>query len=360
MIKNAKVYGKFYSPEKVLSYGRPWMFVLGTRSIGKSTGIGMFVLMQYLKKGEKFLYIRRDQDEIMETCRTFFMSPVEILKNNGYDIAEFKYDRGNYFIRRNDSDVWEQCGTILPLSKQGKAKSANYSEYFWGIYDEFIPDDNTKYLGNGKNFYKQEYKSMISLYQTVDRGVGKAYRNEFRVFFLGNKATYNNPIFRQLGIIHYVNNNSKFIAPKDVAWIVEQVDTVEALKDIQKSWAYQLSDDSYKNYAFRNRAFDDNDAFIRKIDSPSQPLGNVIYCGHKMGIYMFSDKGYLYVSDKVNSLGTFALTTEDHNEINYVLLQSANKSFMMKTMLECYMNGQLYFENVRCKNDICAFYALTE
>lgn len=358
-IKNAKIYGKFYSPEKILSYGRPWMFIFGARSIGKSTGVGMFVIDEYLRFGKKFIYIRRDNDEVMETCRTFFNSPVEILKIHGRDIAEFKYDRGDYYIRRNNSEVFEQCGTTQALSKQGKVKSANFSEYFYGIYDEFVPDDKNKYLGSKKN-WKQEYTSMISFYQTVDRGIDRPYRNEFKIFFLGNKASYNNPIFRAIKATRYVKDDSKFIAPKNVQWIIEQVDTVEALNEIENSWAYQLSEDSYKNYAFKNRAFDSETTFVEKLTGSMIPLGNVKFAGDVMGVYTLEDEGLLYVCNKPNHFPVLALTVEDHDEINYLMVSTYRKSILMSTLYEAYMSGLVRFENIKCRNNIQTYFDLTE
>ncbi len=52
--------GDFYNPKKVLTYGRPWIFVTGSRSVGKSTAIAILFLLDYIVNGRKFIYCRRD------------------------------------------------------------------------------------------------------------------------------------------------------------------------------------------------------------------------------------------------------------------------------------------------------------
>lgn len=355
-IKNAKIYGKFYSPELVLSYNRPWIFSVGSRSIGKSTGWGMHLLQDYLKNGHKFIYVRRTDEELMQTCRNYFDSGVEILRRNDYPIQDFKYDSRYYYMMLNGD--WEQCGTVIPLSQEQKFKSANYGDYWWILYDEFISYDPNKYLGS-KNNITYEYDRCLSLYQTVDRGIDRAWRNETKFIFTANNSSYFNPLFIGLGITDYIRTDSKVIAPKNKPWIVEQIAEVEATKDIKNSFAYQLANDKNRDYAYNNIAFDETETFIGRIDKPMTCLINVMYNGHKMGIYYIKDIDMIYVSEKPGNVITLALTYGDHDSINYTLAKTFRDSPQMQVLREQYLKGNIMFQTPKCKYEICNYLMLT-
>lgn len=357
-IKNAKVYGKFYSPERVLSYNRPWIFSVGSRSIGKSTGFAIYMLKRYLKEGSKFIYVRRTEDETLNTCRTFFDNAVSILKSFGEPIEDFKYEKRDYWIKMKGDEKFVKCGTIIPLSQEQKYKSANYQDYNTILYDEFISRDPNKYLGNKDN-PTYEYDCCLSLYQTVDRGIGASFQNKTIFIFTANNSSYFNPLFMALGIDEYIRTDTKICAPKNKLWIVEQTVSVEGTKDIQDSYGYQLSDEKNKDYAYENIGFDARMNFVEKINCPMQPLANFQYAGHKMGVYAIPELGVMYVCNKVNNFPTLALTCGDQDKINYMMATSYRDSYVMKTLRENYMRGNVRFENNKCKYEIANYFMLT-
>ena len=62
MSKN--IYGDFYNPTKILSYGKPMNISVGSRSSGKSTGFGIHLLKDFLKNKHQFIYVRRTEIEL--------------------------------------------------------------------------------------------------------------------------------------------------------------------------------------------------------------------------------------------------------------------------------------------------------
>jgi len=344
--------GEFYNPRRVLTYGRPWIFVTGSRSVGKSTGVAIMFLLDYIVNHRKFIYCRRDQDAVLLTCSKFFASAVSIINAAGdFKIAEFYYFAKYFYIRMEGEEEAAQCGTIIPLSLENKYKSSNFSEYFNLVFDEFIEKDSTKYLGSAKTPDK-EYKSVLSMYQTIDRGIGKAFRNETRFFFLGNTATIYNPMFLKMGISELVLDGSKFIAPKGKLWLLERVETVKALEGIEQSFAYQLADEEEQAYAYRNTGADSND-FIGK-PTTSQYLGTVILSGTKYGIrksvsdYPF----YMYIgpADIKHNHRAISLDTGSHDGIvDLKLITAWRKNPLMVTVADAFENGRLMFDNGRTK-----------
>ena len=56
-MKKKDVYGDFYSPLRVMSYNRPYVFVTGSRSQGKSVGFGIYIIRKGIQEKKKFIYI---------------------------------------------------------------------------------------------------------------------------------------------------------------------------------------------------------------------------------------------------------------------------------------------------------------
>ena len=161
----------FWTPKKALTYNRPVICVTATRSVGKSTGVALYVLFDWLENEHKFMYVRRRQRDTFKTCKTFFNNAVEIVNRySDYHIYAFKYDSGFYYIAteldKDEQPVYRQCGLATPLSEEEDLKSSVFSEYFTIIYDEFISKDRNKYLGT-KATPEMEWESVVSLYQTV-------------------------------------------------------------------------------------------------------------------------------------------------------------------------------------------------
>lgn len=354
MIKNAKIYGDFYSPERLLSYGRPWMFSVGSRSIGKTTGWAIYILNNFIKTGHEFIYMRRDKDELMLTCQGYFDNAVNIINANGGNIAEFKYDNRCYYIKMEGEEEFTLCGYAVDLNREYKRKSANFSKVEFIIYDEFLAPSSRGYLGSKENFL-YEYDRVYSLFCSVDRGIGTPFRNEAKLICMGNNSSYYNPLFIGLGIDKYVRADSKIIAPKDELWVLEQTSVVEATKDFQNSNAYKLGNKAQLEYTFENKNDEDNSLFIERIDAPKRALFNMTFDGIKMGVYYIMNDNIIYVDKPGNTRFDFALTSSDHT-INTYLINKLSDFEGMQQLKEFLRLGRVRFSNAKNKYAVLSYF----
>lgn len=344
----------FWSPKKALTYNRPIVVVTATRSVGKSTGVALYVLFDWLVNHHKFMYIRRRQRDTYKTCKTFFNNAIAIVNRfTPYHIIDFKFDKGFYWIateyeieKEEPEPIWEKCGMAFPLSEEEDLKSSVFSDYFTIIYDEFISKDRNKYLGT-KNTPEREWESVTSLYQTVDRGIGKPFRNETRIFLLGNKATIYNPICISLGISAYVRKGQHFTSPKGKQWVWEDLDKVEATATIEESFAFQMSSESVKDYAYRNLGKDKDD-FIKKPEI-AMYITTVKLHGEMYGIYR-DDKYNFYIWNAKPDYAVIALDVDSHDENMLQLINKWRDSPLMITLSNAYRRGMLYFGNGKIQN----------
>lgn len=354
MIHNAKIYGDFYSPERLLSYNRPWMFSVGARSIGKTTGWGIHIINNFIKTGHEFIYMRRDKDELMLTCQNYFDNAIEIINASGGNIAEFKYDSKCYYIKLEGEDEFKLCGYAVDLNKEYKRKSTNFGNVEFIIYDEFLAPNSTGYLGSKQNFL-YEYDRVYSLFCSVDRSVGKAYRNEAKIIFMGNNSSYFNPLFIGLGIDKYVRADSKIIAPKGELWVLEQTTTVKATEDFKNSNAYKLGNKAQRAYTFENDNMEDDGLFVEKTNKPKRILFNMTFDGLEMGVYYVMEDNMIYIDKPGQTRFNFALTSSDHTINTYMINKLSDFDGILQ-LKESIATGRVRFATARIKQAVFSYY----
>lgn len=339
----------WFSMTPILSRGRHLNIITGKRSTGKSTGCALYILMYYLKTGKGWVYCRRTKDELDLTCQNYFSNACDILKMHGVEV-EVIYKGGRYYVNG------EEAGRAIPLSLQAKYKSDNLSMYDWLIYDEFIAFNKSGYLG-GKDNLLFEYRALMSLFQSMDRSVGKAHRNEVKIVALGNSDSYFNPIYMAIGADRYLNLDTHFLCPKGEEYVIQQLRSEDAIEaeDYKNSVAYKLSDSRTKAYAFENKAIEEEaTAFIEKRNEPMDAICNLLYEGIKMGVHYSWRDGIFYVDNNEVNAKTYALTNGDHSPA-YWLASGPNSVEEIKQLKMLYAQGRVKFSNKKVYWCICNY-----
>lgn len=352
-----ELFGDFYSPMHILSYGKKWMISVGSRSIGKSTGWMMWLIYDYLKYGHRFIYLRRTDDEVKMTAPSCFDSAWYILRDSGYPVFSIRAYRGKFLLKRTKDADEEELGTYLALSQAYKLKSANFGDngYRNILYDEFITTDPTRYLGSQKN-RTYEYIKCDELYTTVDRRIGCPSMKETNFIFLANLATYYNPIFIGLGIDEYLRTDSKIVSPKSAKWIVEQTKSVKATESIEKSAYLQTSTEAMLDaYNSTNAAFLDNFNLVEKIKAPMTGLCNLKYKSHIMGVYRVGGEDLIYVCNRVNPYITLTMTADGLGMYNYALPKSVFGRDYFRMIREFFEIGKVRFADKKCQYEVSNF-----
>lgn len=367
-----RISGDFWSCKKILSYGRPFNFVLSGRSVGKSTNIACFVLLDYIKNGRRFIYCRRDKDTVSLTATSFFENAVQILNEVLPTFPEFKGFKMklklvgrdyyiSYGVDEDGEDVWEEesIGSTIALSLERKSKSSALGTVYNVIFDEFVERDPTKYLGNSETMDKVEYRAVMSLYHTIDRRVGRVFRNETRFFFLGNIETKFCPLLMKLGIADYMVRGANFIAPKDKQWVLEQVRGIDALKGREQSFAYQLSTEDELEYSFSSDVSEDQ-TFVKQPEV-SEYVMTVSLEGREYGIrrsiHQVVDE--LYICKPMPGWQVLSLDLKGHTGLDYQLIKSWRQHPVTTRLAEYFQRGLLYFDREDTKNTFLKYLQFT-
>lgn len=186
----------YYSFNKILSCNAIFNFVVGGRGLGKTYGAQKTFIRKAIKTGEQFMYVRRYDEELKISKKTFFAAvesefPDWDFRVNGAEaqctphLEQYPDETESEFNARRKSRTWDTIGFFQALSMGQKSKSTAFPDVTTIIFDEFIIETGTQ-----SRYLKDELTSFLNLYSTVDRNQDKT-----RVIFLANSVSIMNPYF---------------------------------------------------------------------------------------------------------------------------------------------------------------------
>lgn len=352
-----KIFGGFYSPLRLVSTGKPLLFSVGSRSIGKSTGWAIFLLWDFLRHGREFIYARRNDDELRRTCADYFSDAVKILNAHANKkIKNMRYFRGEYFVQLEGDEEERRCGYAIALSAESKYKSGHYSGVGWIVYDEFIATDRTRYLGR-QEYPEFEYDCLIRLYQTVDRGIGRAFRNETRIICMGNAITLACPPFLALGIDRLLKPEMELLNPRAEVWCVEQTREVEATRGVKDSFAYRMSSAAQREKNYENCSGEGSSPMIKTLHGVAQGLFTMTWRGHRMGAYV-TREGQVYICNRPTKGLELAMSCGDQDRVNRPMAESMQGRPYFKLVKEAVLRGLCVFQDMRCYSEVLTYFRM--
>lgn len=344
---------RFWSIKPALTYNKPIIMVTSSRSIGKSTNIACFLLFDFLLNGFKFIYLRRTRDEMLETCKDYFNNAIALInENTEFKILSVEYKAGDYFIKLDDDNPPMHCGYAMGLSLESKYKSKPFDNVGTVLYDEFLPKDRNKYLGSIEKDPDKEPRLFNSLYASVDREIGKAFKSSTRIILSGNTETIYNPFFIAWGVTPYLfkDEKAKCINPKSRPWVLQRIKKVAATAGYETTILYAISTDSDKGYNFENNGGDDfNQDWILKVPKGARhmaflKLEGSIYKLSRSGFDIFISKYSGTPHDRIISLDFSSFASQD-----FGMVKKWNNDMTLVVTREAFLRGNLYFDSVNTK-----------
>lgn len=339
----------FWSARRTLTHNMLINIIVGNRGGGKSYGAKQWSIDNFIKKGEQFGYVRRYKDDLKKPMEQFFKD-IEW----EYPDYEFKID-GEKFMIRMKSDIKQKwtdkdiAGYGFVLSTANNKKSISYPNITTLVFDEFLLEQgNQRYLPN-------EPEKLLNLYETIARPGTNHPR--VVVFMLANAISITNPYFLywNLQMPSKQDKNGKYIWKHPTRPIL--VEDVRNEKFIDKKrnteFGALVEGTNYADYSIENKFLLDDDSFIEKKGPKAKYFFTFIYNGNKYGVWMDLHEGKLWVSEDIDPayLITYTLTLKDHQP-NTMLLKNKRRASSFYKFIECYKQGNVYFENMNVKN-IC-------
>lgn len=319
----------WYDPNKTLTHNALFNLIIGNRSSGKSYGLKKRVIKNYKEKGWQFVYLRRYGDELDKSKDTYFN---DIIENREFPDDTITFENDCFLING------QVFGYAMALTKAKDYKSSSFPLVWLIIFEEFIIEENgyTRYL-------KNEVEIFLGFYMSIDR-----YRG-CKVFFLGNNYTMFNPytLFWNLSI-PYEGNTTK---AQNGKILLEMVNNEEFIQErMLTDFGQLVAGTPFAEYAIQNKSRIDTKTFVMKKTEDSRYYFTFKYDGELFGVWIDYTIGKFFVSKNVDPYfkTVYCITLDDHSP-NTLLLKSINKSFLFKTFIDSYKDGNVYFESMKIK-----------
>ena len=323
----------FYDFGKLLSFNALLNFVIAERGVGKTFGGKKFVINDFFKNGNEFVYLRRYRTELDISLNGFF----EQLQNEGlFEECEFKVVSSKKKITTFYCNG-KVIGYAMALSTANILKSASFSKVKTILFDEFLIDKGTY------RFLNNEVIQFLDVIETVAR------LRDIRVILLGNAISTTNPYFDFFNL--HLPYNSEFATFKNGLIVVNYVKNLSYRETKKKSRFGQLiSDTEYGRYAIDNEFLRDDKSFIGKKTPNAKNFALIVTDTGKFGLWRDWKEGLLFLSKDFdpNNPVKIALNTSVHDE--GTILKKSRESYEMRVIAEFYKVGKLYFESQSIKN----------
>lgn len=331
---------KFYDLGSLLSYNKIFSYSVGSRGIGKSFAVKEFMVKNWLKKRQQFIYVRRHKNDIQVLGDGFF-DDISI----HFEGEEFEVKGGEIYEYIINGEV---AGYGIGLSQYKKMKSVPKTDVFTIFYDEFLPEQGESYLGGQANWF-YEVNACLSLYQSVARGGGKAFREGVRFIFAANATNIYNPFFVYFGIDKRLKPETKFMTGE--GWVVEMARGEAITEEIaQTQFGKMIKGTQYGAMALDNVWFQNDTALIEKHKGQARYLCTLVSHSRNYGVYHMIDDGCIQVTERpdMSSPYKYTLSAADHRS-SYTNVRMCTKAWPIVQMKESWNRGELFFDNQRCK-----------
>ena len=322
----------YYDLQPVLSYNALINIIVGERGVGKTYSTKKFCIKDFINHGNQFVYLRRYETELKESCDGFFDG---LIKNKEFEGHEFKIVR-----KKRSTTLYcdgEVMGFGMSLATASQLKSKEFPDVKNLIYDEFIIDKGVYHYLQG------EVHSFLDICETLFR------LRDFRAFLLGNAINRVNPYFNYFNID--MPYNSEIKTYNDGSLLICYIKN-EAYREYKKNTRFGklISNTEYGRYAIDNEWLHESKSFIGKRPEKSKFYFTLKIGGDNFGIWSDYNSSAIYISRSYDPSCPiiFTISPNDHDESTRLV--SIRRSDFFKNLIEHYRMGLLFFENQKIKS----------
>ena len=327
--KRAENHERYYNWSKTLTYDAPITMVIAARGRGKTFGLRLQFVQDYLKNGWRFVEIARTRAELPGLMRSYFD---RIGKE--YPNYVFKTDKSQAFISlRQDKPKWEPFGYFVAMSRYQALKKQTFNNVRRILLDEAVMESADRY----HKYQPDEWNVLANIVDTVAREREGSIPP--RIYLLGNATDILNPYFEHAGITGNPPHGYSWYLHK--TFLLDYDDSPVYAAEKAKTVAGMMESGLSAKQAIGNK-FVEEEMFQRGSKSKdADPVIGLSYNGHKIGIWLSMRRGWYYVSRKMPAASqTYALALIDRP--NYLLLRRVKP--VVQLLYEAYGQRLVLFD----------------
>lgn len=311
-LKIVEDYAKYVNVNRWFSYDYCHFFhIIGGRGIGKTTGLNIHDVKDFIKNGNEFVYARRYITELKK-AKSMLNPIVNNVKCSGL---------GHGLMQWTINKV--RLGYGVALTAQQTLKSGvDFSKVNTLVYDEAILP-----TGGAYRYLSNEIEMLFELISTIFRD-----RTDYRVFIIGNNADMFNPFFTYFNIPKFEN----IYIDKERGIYCELCKNSPALMEAEmKTPLYKLTKGTnYGEYHYNNAILNNVTARIGVKSLKAVLICRFVYNGLTINLYrqgsmtwfaelrdkvIKDDKSYIIMEDnKPNLLYIKQMKNDIENMLNVI------------------------------------------
>ena len=329
----------FYNWTKTLSYDADITMVCGARGIGKTYGLRLQCIRDFLKNNWRFVIVVRFKAKIAKVSEGFFSRIAEFEEFEG---LHFKtHGRHAYIAKEVDSKgkpKWELAGYFVALSEAQDTKEMTFSRVRRIILDEFILDKQDKY----RRYLPDEYTKLVTITDSVARENKKVAKENPdvvvnpKVYLLGNALNVVNPYFEAFGIFDLPPIGYSWHCHKMVLlhYVEDKKYSQEKAENTLAGRMYRLSSQGMQN--IDNKFLIKNTEHIRAKTPASRFVYGLIWKNRRYGIWADPQTETFYINTFIppHREEIYALSLED-KELNFRVAKKNEKRIISLYELFC-------------------------
>lgn len=330
---------RYFSLKPFLDKGKFFNMIATERGFGKTYAVKRYVMFEFLKKGAKFIYLRRRKPEL-KRIRQFW----DDLAQN-YPEYKFEVKGWDFFIDG------QHCGQALLLNRFQDYKSSPFPDYETIIFDEFIREKV-----EGVGYLPNEVECMMNLCDSILRD-----RKNNKVFLLANSISIVNPYYIEFQI--NINLNSKYQQSyiqemnKYVVCYIQRKDseTIEKERndDTKSDFRKMVDLMNYGRMANNNEFVADDKTFIENRSKNSLFKFQIILNGKYYGVWNDKRTQLLFISERTDrtTKRSFCFDPKDKKEKD-ILIRKFTDSYQTLMLSNKFKKDQLRFESQNVKSEM--------
>lgn len=340
---------------KVLSYNGIITAVLSNRNYGKTWTFKKRAFKRALKHGKKTIWLRMFRKEVNEALSTFYTSKdlqsycgISIYDKESNPQGNLKQIGHTFYYRRKYKSgkfsAWRWFIKVFALTDVDALRSADDVDVDTIIFDEFTktPNKYKRYHGNIAN-------DLIDILFSAKR------EHKVRCIIIGNKESYNNPIFNYFNIKPLPTTFTGIRVYRHGAFVVQQINNIEeAQSDYDKQMRALLDGTAYGNYIYKNAYKQEAGFKPRKM-----PHTAVLYCQlifNNQPIKISVNNGFYYVNNKIDKNKRIYCDALQHKYKNELLLVKKQKRFFV-ALINALADNRVYYDSQLTYEAILPFYS---
>lgn len=352
----------FYDSSNLLSNNSMLIYgVAGPRGDGKTTEFIKRVVRHFINKGEKFIYLRRNEIDLNDSIPVFFDPLYKIGLYNEYEFEYKKHGRVFDLYIKDKNGEKLHMGWGVPLSTSIKIKSVSFINVKYIFFDEFLANVQLgqKYLPNEYEVFDQFISTAL---RPIDEKLTLKLIKEKKlpadytapdpsILLAANTISISNPYFDLWKVTNYNASIHNYFHDTVRFEITDKV-PLDVENEENKFTRYFNQTGFSKNNI--GTAFPDIHTLnIKKRTIENKCLYNISFNNQIYGVYKDGDD--LIIDEKTDTnFKTYVLDrnsdTYGENKIN------ETRSLIKNNLIAYFKYNKINYQNIQTRNSLVAIF----